>query len=392
MINLLVRLFVKNPDDTDNTDVRLAYGKMAGWVGIVSNLVLTISKVLAGFFAGSIAIMADGINNLSDAASSVVTLFGFHLSAKPADDEHPYGHGRFEYIAGLIVAMMVMIVGLELSISSIGRIVTPQPVSYSWLSYAALIFSIVLKLWMAVFNRNIGRRIDSPALEQATFADSRNDAIATFVVLLSTVIAQFTGVHLDGWMGLAVSLFILISGGQLVKETLDPLLGEAPDAAMVSYVRDKISGYPDVIGTHDLMIHDYGPGRRFASAHVEMSRHDDVVESHRIIDQIEKDFLEQDQIHMIIHHDPVDEFDHKRQFVLDQVHSIDKRLVVHDFESDWVDGKLHFTFNVTTPPDYELDSDTLDKKIKKKMVYNNKPVQLTMEINQGYAPVQNIEG
>ena len=366
MTDLLVRIFVKNPQNTTQPAVRARYGQLAGWVGIVCNLLLAAAKLLAGLASGSIAIVADAVNNFSDLASSVITVLGFKMSAKPADREHPFGHARFEYIAGLVVAVMVMVVGIELVRSSLEKIVTPQPVNYSWASMLVLGLSVAVKLWMAVFNRGMGRRIGSTTLE-ATFVDSRNDAISTGAVLVAVAVARATGLMLDGWIGLAVAVFILVSGVSLVRDTLTPLLGSAPDPELVRHIDEKISAYPGVLGTHDLIVHDYGPARRFASAHVEMDGGMDLLSSHDIIDKIERDFVQQDNLHLIIHLDPVDtgvsELARAREWTAQQVKTVDDRQSIHEFRMEQGHSHVNYMFDVAAPPDMEDTDEELKRKI-----------------------------
>ena len=276
MTDFLVKRFIKNSTDVNDPAVRTAYGNLAGAVGIFCNVLLCAAKLAVGTLFGSISITADAVNNHSDASSSVITLVGFRLSAKPADDEHPYGHAR---------------IGVELARSSIGKILSPTAVEFSLVTVAVLLLSIGVKLWMAAFNKKVGRRIGSATLE-ATAMDSRNDVISTAAVLAASVVSGLTGLELDGWMGLGVALFILWSGVGILKETVDPLLGEAPSEELTDYIGKKVMSYDGVLGTHDLMVHDYGPGRRFASVHVEMAAENDVMQSHDIIDNIERDFQE----------------------------------------------------------------------------------------------------
>ncbi|NLW78750.1 MAG: cation transporter [Ruminococcaceae bacterium] len=388
MTNWLIRLFVKNADDVKSPAVHTRYGWLAGLVGVICNVLLAAGKFVAGLLSGSIAIMGDAVNNLSDAAASVITLVGFKLGAKPADREHPFGHARFEYVAGLVVALLVMVIGVELFRTSIGKIITPEPVDYSWVALIMLAVSILVKLWMALFNRNIGRRIGSATL-QATFVDSRNDMIATAAVLIAALVARFTGLNLDGWMGLAVAVFILISGIGMVRQTLNPLLGTAPDPEYVQYIAHKIESYPGVLGTHDLIVHDYGPGRRFASAHVEMDSDGDVLESHDVIDNIERDFLEQDQLHLIIHYDPIVTgdamVDSARRWAQRQVEGIDPQLALHDFRL--VDGPSHtnYIFDVAVPPGYPTPPAELTQKIEAALQHGSKPIRLVLTVDDAYS-------
>ena len=303
MTEWLVRKFVKNHDDVENPRVRTAYGTFASIVCIACNIVLCAAKGAIGAAAGSVAIVADALNNLSDASSNIISLFGFKLASKPADAEHPYGHGRFEYLSGLAVAVLILIIGVELVRSSFEKILSPEPVEFSIAIVAVLALSILVKLWMALFNKRIGTRINSNTL-MATAADSRNDVIATAAVLAATLASEFLGIDLDGWAGLAVGAFIIYSGAELVRDTVDPLLGKAPDPEFVQHIYRKITSYPGVLDTHDLIVHDYGPGRRFASAHVEMAAEMDPLKSHDIIDNIEEAFREEENILLVLHYDP----------------------------------------------------------------------------------------
>ncbi len=364
MTNFLIRKFVKNYGNTDDGKVRTVYGKFAGIVGIICNAVLFAGKIIVGTLSHSVAITADAVNNLSDASSSVISLLGFKLASRPADEEHPYGHGRYEYLSGLMVAVLIMVIGVELFKNSIGKILNPQQVEFSLISAIVLVCSILLKLWMMFFNKKIGRDINSKTLI-ATAADSRNDVITTSAVLIAAVISRFTGVELDGWMGVAVAIFILYSSFGLIKDTIDPMLGKAPDEEQVRAIRDKILSYKGVLGTHDLMVHDYGPGRQFASVHVEMAAEDDVIESHDVIDNIERDFLKNDGLHMIVHYDPISTKDslvnELRTWISEQIKHLDSRLTIHDLRI--VKGTTHTNviFDCVVPHDMEIG----EKEIKR---------------------------
>ena len=304
MTEWLLRHFVSNYKNTKHPAVRSDVGRFACWMGIFFNLLLVAGKVIAGLLSGSVSVVADGLNNLMDAAGSIITLAGFKIAAKKADKEHPFGHGRYEYIAGLAVAVLVLVVGIELGKSGITKILNPASVQFGPVILLILAASILLKLWMAGFNQNLGTRINSSALK-AVSVDSRNDAITTGAVLVSAVVSRFTGLNLDGWAALGVALFIVYNGISLVRETLDPLLGMPPSSELAKYIIEKIASYDGVLGIHDLIVHDYGPDRRYISAHVEMPGDEDPLVTHDIIDKIEKDFLQNDRIHMIIHYDPV---------------------------------------------------------------------------------------
>lgn len=365
MTNWLVRIFIKDYKNKDDAKVRNAYGKLAGIVGIICNIILFGLKITVGTLFGSVSITADAVNNLSDASSSLISLMGFKLSGKPADEDHPYGHGRYEYLSGLIVAVLIMVIGVELFKSSLEKVINPSVVDFSWISVGVLIFSILLKLWMALFNYSLGKKIKSGTLT-ATGADSRNDVIATAAVLAAALISHFSGVELDGWMGIFVSLFILYSGIGIVKETLDPLLGKAPDRELVESIRNKILAYPGVLGTHDLLVHDYGPGRQFASVHVEMAAEGDVIESHDVLDNIERDFLKEG-MHMIVHFDPIVTSDRKvsnlRKWLAEQIAGIDENLSIHDLRV--VPGVTHTNviFDCVVPFDFNMTEGQLKNKI-----------------------------
>lgn len=366
MAGFIVRNFIKDYENTQNPAVRAAYGKVSSIVGILCNAVLFIGKILVGTLSSSVSITADAVNNLSDASSSLISLLGFKLASRPADEEHPYGHGRYEYLSGLMVAVLIMVIGVELFKSSIGKIIHPEPVIFSWVGVGVLVFSILLKLWMAVFNTKTGKAINSKTLI-ATAVDSRNDVITTAAVLMAALISHFTSVELDGWMGLAVAVFILYSGFGLVKDTLDPMLGRAPEQEMVDAIRKKILSYPGVLGTHDLMVHDYGPGRQFASVHVEMAAEADVIESHDVLDNIERDFLKNDGLHMIVHFDPISTKDNAinelRIWISESIKDIDSRLTIHDLRV--VRGTTHTNviFDCVMPHDMDMTEKELKQKI-----------------------------
>lgn len=366
MLEWLTRRFVKNADDTENPAVRTAYGTFASIVCIACNIVLCAAKGAIGAVAGSVAIVADALNNLSDASSNIISLFGFKLASKPPDAEHPYGHGRFEYLSGLAVAVLILVIGVELVRSSFDKIIHPEPVEFSIALVAVLVLSIVVKLWMAAFNKSLGTRISSSAL-LATAADSRNDVIATAAVLICTLIAEFGGVNLDGWAGLAVGAFIVYSGIELVRDTVDPLLGKAPDPAFVKHIYDKIVSYPGVLDTHDLIVHDYGPGRRFASAHVEMAAEMDPLKSHDIIDNIGEAFREEENILLVLHYDPIVTSDEAvgnlRRWIVENIRRIDPRLTIHDLRI--VPGPTHTNviFDVLRPPGLALGNEELVRRV-----------------------------
>ena len=352
MTNFLLRHFVKNSEDTQDPKVRAAYGNLSGIVGIVCNSLLFLGKLIAGTISGSVSITADAVNNLSDASSSVVTLVGFKLAEKPADKDHPYGHARFEYIAGLMVAAMILIIGFELAKSSFLKILHPAPVAFSPLVAGVLIASILVKLWMCLFNRSLGRRIQSPTLE-ATAADSRNDVITTSAVLVAGIVGAVTNLAIDGYAGLLVALFILWSGVGIAKDTINPLLGERESPELRQTIIDEVKSRDKVLGFHDLMVHDYGPGRRFASIHVEMDQKENPLECHDIIDDIERDCLQKHNVHLVIHYDPIvtddGELNHMKALVMKTVRELDPRLSVHDFRMVRGPGHTNLIFDMMIP-------------------------------------------
>lgn len=352
----LLRCFVKNYENAADKAVRSACGNLACIVGIACNVLLFAGKFMVGMLFGSVAITADAVNNLSDASSNVVSLVGFKLGSKPADKEHPYGHARYEYLAGLAVSVMILVIGIELGKESIGKIIAPTAVEFSWLSAAVLVASILVKLWMSGFNRYVGKLIHSDTL-LATAADSRNDVISTSAVLVASLAAHFTRIdRLDGVMGLAVALFILYSGIGLVRDTLDPILGSASDPEQVAYIKEKALSYPNVLGVHDMMIHDYGPGNRLVSFHLEMPAEGDVMAMHDEIDCIEKDFFANDGLTVTIHFDPVVTGDphvtELRELVEAAAHQADPEVNIHDLRI--VPGPTHTNviFDCAVPPRY----------------------------------------
>lgn len=352
MTKLLIRLFVRNWENTDSPAVRESYGKLAGITGVVTNLLLALLKLLSGWFFNSIAIMADAVNNLSDSASSIVTLVGFKLSSKPADAKHPYGHARIEYISGMIVSFIVVVLGVQLAQSSIDKILVPEESSFTWVTIGVLVVSILLKLWQGLFYRKIGKTISSTTLE-ATSTDSLNDVISTSAVLVGIIITLCTGVNLDGWLGLLVAVLITISGIRLVMETSQPLLGMAPSQELVQSIYSRILSYDGIIGLHDLEVHSYGEGRIFASVHCEVDADQDIMISHDIIDNIERDFLQDSGIHLVIHLDPVQIHDDRTQKLYHQVREMVAQLSpeysIHDFRVVWGTTHSNLIFDMVVP-------------------------------------------
>ncbi len=347
----LMRLLVRNYGSTDPA-VREKSGQVAGGVGIATNLLLFAIKLAAGLLSHSVAIMADAINNLTDSGSSIIMLVGFKLAGKPADQEHPFGHARIEYLCGVIVSFIVLFLGLELGKSSVEKIFSPETAAFGPVTLSILVVSVAMKLWQCLFYRSVGKKIGSQALV-ATASDSRNDVVATLVVLLGAVVTAASGWHLDGWLGLAVAVFIVVSGVKLVIETANPLLGAAPDQELVGRVYEKIRSYPGIIGIHDLTVHSYGEGRCFASVHCEVPAEEDILVSHDLIDNIERDFLSDEGIHLVIHLDPIVTGDLRtqqlREQVLECVKDVYPQAAIHDFRVVWGVTHSNIVFDAAVP-------------------------------------------
>ena len=361
MTQFLIRRFIRHPNDPQDPATRTAYGNLASGVGMACNLLLCLGKLLAGTLFGSIAIMADALNNLSDASSNVVSLIGFRLAAKAPDAEHPYGHARYEYLAGLVVSVTILGIGFSLLKESVVKVLHPTAVQFSLLTVAVLVASILVKLWMSRFNRTIGRTIGSETLI-ATAADSRNDVLSTGAVLIATILCRLTGWNiLDGLMGVGVAVFILISGWGLVMDTLSPLLGERPSDDLVDHIEQTVMSYPGVLGMHDLMVHDYGPGHQFASLHVELPAEQDPLDAHDLIDNIERNFMKNDHLMVTIHYDPIVTDDPKLASMRLRIHAmaqeIDSRLSIHDLRC--VPGPTHTNviFDCVRPSDLQMSAE-----------------------------------
>ncbi len=374
MTNWLLRTFIKNSDHPEDPKVRAAVGILSGIVGIFCNILLFGGKLAVGLLTRSVSITADAMNNLSDATSSVVTMLGFRLAERPADNDHPYGHARYEYLSGLAVSALILIIGVELAKSSLDKVLHPADVIINWVTAAVLIGSILVKLWMSLFNTKLGKTIHSATLA-ATAADSRNDVITTSAVLLAALIEHFTAFRADGWMGLAVSCFILYSGVGLAKDTISPLLGENADPELREKIVDNIRACPKVLGFHDLMVHDYGPGQRFASIHVEMDRREEPMECHEIIDDLERECLKSHGVHLVIHYDPIvtddPELDRMHVRVEQLLHTYDIRLGVHDFRMVPGKGHVNLIFDVVLPTDLRGQEADITAALEKALNQNS---------------------
>ena len=389
MTQFLIRCFIKRPDDVKDAAVRTAYGNLASLVGMACNILLCIGKLLAGTLFGSIAIMADALNNLSDASSNVVSLIGFRLAAKAPDAEHPYGHARYEYLAGLVVSVTILAIGLSLLKESALKVLHPTPVVFSWLSIGVLAASILVKLWLSGFNRAVGKKINSETL-MATAADSRNDVLTTGAVLLSTILCSLTGYGIiDGLMGVGVAAFILWSGWGLVMDTLSPLLGESPSPELVEHIERTVMSYPGVLGVHDLMVHDYGPGHQFASLHVEFPAETDPLTAHDVIDNIENDFLKKDRLQVTIHYDPIVTADASvgvlRARLKEHARQLDPRLSIHDLRIVPGDSHTNVLFDLVFPAGYTGDIDQMLAKMCQFVKEQDPKYCCVVKVEQSYA-------
>ena len=383
----LVRLFIKNCDDVNNPAVREKYGVLAGAVGIVLNLLLSAGKLFAGLATGSISITADAFNNLSDAGSSVVTLAGFKLAGQKADDGHPFGHGRAEYLAGLLVSLMILLVGVELGKSSVEKILHPEAVTFSALSAAILVCAILVKLWMGQFNRRLGKKIGSAAMA-ATAADSVSDAVATAAVLAGALVNRFAHVNIDGWVGLAVAVFILRSGWGAAKDTINPLLGASPDPELVRQLRELVLSHPQVVGIHDMIIHDYGPGRRLCSFHAEVPQDADILAAHDAIDHIEREIQEKFGIETTVHMDPIATDDEKvtqlRARVAALAQAVEPEMTIHDFRV--VEGPTHTNviFDAVVPHRCRLSDQEVRERLSRAVTALDSAYQAVIQIDRAY--------
>ena len=367
MTDLLLHMSVKDLSNPKSKQTRAAVGRLSGIIGILCNLLLFAGKLIVGTLASSVSITADAMNNLSDATSSIVTLIGFRLSEKPADEEHPYGHARFEYLSGLAVAAMILLIGVELAKTSFQKILHPTAVEFSMVTAGVLVGSILVKLWLSRFNGKLGDLIGSATLK-ATAADSRNDVISTGAVLVAGLVEYFTTWQIDGYMGMAVALFIIWSGCGLAKETISPLLGEPADPELREAICTFVCSEPKVLGYHDLMVHDYGPGQRFASLHVEMDKDENPLDCHEIIDDLERTCYLEHGVNLVIHYDPVATNDPESERMRNLVNAIlsmkDPRLSIHDFRMVPGTGHTNLIFDISLPSDLSSQKQQIQNSLE----------------------------
>jgi len=388
MVTFLSKIFIKDKRNYTDPKVRQAYGILCGALGIVLNILLFCGKYAAGLFSNSIAITADAFNNLSDAGSSIITLIGFKMAGQKPDPDHPFGHGRIEYISGLLVSVAIIIMGFELLKSSVKKIIHPSELLFSPVIIAILVVSILVKCYMAFYNKSIGTRIASSSMK-AVSTDSFSDMTATSVVLLSTIISHFTGIKIDGWCGALVGLFVCYAGYNAAKDTVSPLLGQRPDPEFVEKINNIVLSYDKVTGIHDLIVHNYGPGRILISLHAEVPADGDLVELHDMIDLIEHELKDTLQCHAVIHMDPVFPWDEEtaalRQNILEYLQSLDQRFSVHDFRL--VKGATHTNviFDVSAPFDYNVSDEKLAEDIKKRLSGENPKYIGVIDVDRQYS-------
>ena len=392
--NFLVKKFIKNSEDVSNIKVRESYANLAGIIGILTNTLLFVIKLSVGLLSGSVAIMADAFNNLSDAASSIITIVGFKMANKPADAEHPFSHGRIEYITAMIVSFMVMLVGLQFVKTSFERIINPSPVAFEIIPFILLLVSIFFKVWLSKFNKTIGFKINSSALK-ATATDAMGDVFTSTTVVISFLLSKFTSLPLDGYIGIIVALAIVYSGYSLIKETLSPLLGEPPDPALVNSITEMVMSYDNITGFHDLIIHNYGPGRIMASIHAEIPSNIDIMEIHHIIDTAEREISKQLNIYLVIHMDPIcvdtPEIIEARKLLESVIKKYPEIKSFHDFRVVGNDDNKNLIFDLVVDPESlkdtsysEIISNNIEKDIKSKLPNCNCVITLDLALDHNH--------
>ncbi len=368
MTDILVRLFIKDYTNTENAKVRTSYGVLASLVGIACNVLLFATKIIAGMMINSISVMADAFNNLSDAASSIISFIGVKLAERPADKEHPFGHGRFEYISALAVSFIILQVGFSLLQSAFQKILHPQELIFRPILVVVLVLSVLVKIWLSLFNHKLGKRIKSSVM-LATAADSKNDVLVTAATIISTVIVGLTGINIDGYIGLLVSIFVMLAGVRIAKDTLEPLLGQAIERDVYKRITDMVESYEGIYGTHDLIIHNYGPSHHMATIHAEVPNTVSLELAHETIDQIERDVLEKLDIFLVIHMDPIEVNDtavlEKKRVVLDVMKRLEPKADIHDFRVVNGEHQINLIFDLVIPYSY---SKTEEQKLLSKFV------------------------
>ena len=384
---MLEKLFIKNYKNAEDPAIRLKYGIVSSLYGIITNILLFASKLVVGFLSGSIAIISDAVNNLSDGISAAITLIGFKLSSKPADSDHPFGHARFEYISALIVAFIICIVGVFLGKSSIDKIISPAATSVSWLVIVILSVSVIVKFSQFIVYKKFGKTIDSDSIN-ANAVDARNDTIVTLTTLIAMIIIWTTGVNIDAYVGLAVSIVIVVSGFKVLFDTINPLIGEKPDKDLVIKIKKKLSSYAGVLGFHELIIHSYGKGKNFVTVHIEVSADIDPLITHDLIDDIEEDFLKEFGLHLVVHSDPIQNKDKAtialRQKTQHLLRKLNNKLVVHDFRIAKGQNHTNIMFDLIVPYDVKLSKQEIISYLKKSLSKDGKTYKFSIDIDRNY--------
>ena len=387
MTNFLIKLFIKDKDNVEGPSVRGKYAMLSSITGIVVNILLSIFKLIIGIIANSMSIISDALNNVSDAGSSIVTMIGFKMSQKKVDSDHPWGHGRMEYITGFFVDILIILVGFELLKSSIDKIINPELPSISNVTIILLIVAILAKLWLFIFYRKIAKTINSAAIKGTAY-DSISDSISTLAVLISAFVAKFAGISIDGYVSLLVSIFILITGIKAIKEIIDLLLGQKPDPEFVKEIEEFASKYEEIQGIHDIMVHDYGPGRKIVSFHAEVPANSDILKAHDIIDQMEQDILEKFHCITTIHMDPIvvddEEINEMRKYTEDFVKSINEKFSIHDFRMTDGGERINLIFDLVIPTDEKVDVEKVVADIKEEIHKKNNKYYAVIKAEHSY--------
>ena len=387
MTNLLIKLFIKNKDDVENQEVRGKYAMLSSITGIIVNVLLSAFKIIIGVIANSMSIISDGLNNVSDAGSSIVTMIGFKLSQKRVDEDHPWGHGRMEYITALFVDILIILVGFELLQSSVEKIIHPELPEISNTTIILLVVAILVKLWLFLFYRKIAKKIDSAAIKGTAY-DSISDSVSTLAVLISAFVARFAGISIDGYVSLLVSLFILVTGAKAIKEIIDVLLGQKPDPDFVKSIQDFTKNYKEINGIHDIMVHDYGPGRKIVSFHAEVPANSNILKAHDIIDQMEQDIFEKFGCITTIHMDPIvvddEEINAMRAETEKIVKEIDENYSIHDFRMTDGGERINLIFDLVIPAGAKIDVDNLISEVRKEIHSKNPKYYAVIKVEHSY--------
>ncbi len=387
MTGLLIKMFVKDKDNVENQQVRGKYAMLSSITGIIVNILLSVFKLIIGIFANSMSIISDALNNVSDAGSSIITMIGFKMSQKKVDKDHPWGHGRMEYVTAFFVDILIILVGFELLQSSIDKIIAPEMPNISNITIILLVVAILAKLWLFIFYRKIAKKIDSAAIKGTAY-DSISDSISTAAVLVSALVAKFAGITIDGYVSLLVSLFILITGIKAIKETIDLLLGQKPDPEFVKSIEEFAIKYEGIEGIHDIMVHDYGPGRKIVSFHAEVPANSDICRAHDIIDQMEQDILDEFGCITTIHMDPIvvdnEEINLMKEVTTNIVKKINENYSIHDFRMTDGGERVNLIFDLVVPTDEKVDKEELIGKIQRKIKEENEKYYAVIKVEHSY--------